>query len=276
MLMINSLNAYTKNLKMQMEMDMKQASGQLGSHKSMEDYLKAVGLPGEDDEHKPDTKLRDIHQKLFCGSKLTTEERKYLQSKDPKAYTKLQMNEMEQKAFEARLRQCRTKEEASRLRLAYIGSSMATVKAVEHNSNISNEKKMEILMQEKHRNDLFEKSTREFVRRGDYDALPTDAEAAKARRDAQKAKMPRKKENKRDRLDKDGKRAEKSGRYERRRPAVHVETVEEKKVKRARARARASAAADYGKAMQAYMAVCREAKKSDTEVKVESMINMKG
>lgn len=275
MLTISLLNAYTKNLKMQMQLDMKQANGELGSHKALKDYLDPAQTPSQDDEDTQKDKLRSIKFKLYNGGKLSESERKYLQQKDPGAYSKLQQSEQEQKAYEARLRQCRTKEEAQRLRMAYLGTSMARLKEVEHDSSISSERKLEIFAQEKQRCDMIAKSSHEFVRRGDYNALPTDAEAAKARRDARKAKRPQK-----DRLDKDTKPQEKSGRYERRKPKIHIETPEERKVKRAKARARASAVSDYGKAMAAYMAASRAASSGKEEAaivgKAEASMDVKG
>jgi len=254
--MMGSINAYTKNLKLQTKFQMKQARGELGSRKSLEDYLQTAQTPG-DEEHKSDDKLTGIKNKLLAGGKLTLEERNYLQSKDPEAYQKLTATEQEQKAFEQKLKQCRTKEEAQRLKMTYIGSSLVTLKSVEHNSAIPDNKKLEIFMQEKQRCDRIEESSREFVRRGDYDRLPNQAEEAKARKDAKEAKeaqrpkAPEKKEPAE--TAEEFRRRDTQAKAERK-PAIHVETREEKKVKRAKKNVGRGAEAEYAQAVAAYRA----------------------
>jgi len=249
--MMGSINAYTKNMKLQTQFQMKQAKGELGTHKSLEDYLK-TSLAQGDQEHKADEHLRDIKNKLLAGGKLTAEERKYLQAKDPEAYQKLKSAEQEQKAFEQKLKQCRTKEEAQRLKMTYISSSLVTIKGVEHNSAIPQNKKLEIFMQEKQRCDKIEESAQEFVRRGDYRRLPTQAEEAKARKDAQEAQKPKVPEKKEPAGASQEHQDKKPQAAEEKEPAIHVETREEKKVKRARANARRGSDAEFAQAVAAY------------------------
>ena len=255
MMLMGSLNTYTKQLKLQTQFHLKQAKGELGAHKTLEQYL---GEAAEDagEKNGSDDTLRSIHQKLDAGAKLTAQERRYLQSKDPEAYAKLEASEREQKAFEQKLRQCRTKEEAQRLKMTYLNTSLVVVKAVENNSNISQAKKLEIMTQEKRRCDKLEQSAREFVRRGDYERLPTEAEQAKAEKEAQKAQRPA---EQKEPETPDVREAQEDQEKE----AVHVESREERKVKRARAQARAraqkSAAADFTLAAAAYRSSAKAA-----------------
>lgn len=227
--MMGSIGSYTKNLKLQTQFQMKQARGELGSHKSLEEYLSST--MAKDDNDKTKSKLREIHNKLLQGGKLTAEEKKYLQANDPEAYQKLSAAEQEQKAFEQKLKQCRTKEEAQRLKMTYINSSLVTIKSVEHNSAIPKAKKLEIFMQEKQRCDKIEESSREFVRRGDYDRLPDQTEEAKAEKDRKEAEESRRDEEK---------------------PDIHTETREEKKVKRAKANSQRRSDAEFRQAVAAY------------------------
>lgn len=255
-MMIGSLNTYTKNLKMQAQFELKQRNGDFSSHKSLEEWLgesTSTGSAYEDlvKEHG-DKQLKSIYQKLDAGAKLTAEERRYLQAKDPEAYAKMKATEQEQKAFEQKLKQCKTKEEAQRLKMTYLNASLVTVKAVEHNPNIGLSKKLEIMMQEKRRCDKLEQSAREFVRRGDYGRLPTEAEEAKARKDAQEANRPQPAGEPQDLP------AEKTAPKEKEpeeKEKIHVESAEEKKVKRAKNKARANsrdAGAEYAAAVAAY------------------------
>lgn len=249
--MMGSIGAYTKNLKLQTQFQMKQAKGELGSHKSLDEYLNASQVRDADGGDRD--KLRNIHNKLLAGGKLTAEERKYLQAKDPEAYQKLKASEQEQKAFEQKLKQCRTKEEVQRLKMTYVSSSLVTLKSVEYNSAIPKSKKLEIFMQEKQRCDRIEESSREFVRRGDYDRLPSQAEEAKAIKDAKEAEeaarpeAPKRNEPADTAQGHQDKRAQEEDK-----PAIHVESREEKKVKRAKANARRGSDAQFAQAVAAY------------------------
>lgn len=262
MMLMGSLNTYTKQLKLQTQFHLKQAKGELGSHKTLEQYLGEAA--NTDEKAGSDDTLRSIHQKLDAGAKLTAQERRYLQSKDPEAYAKLEAAEREQKAFEQKLRQCRTKEEAQRLKMTYLNTSLVVVKAVENNPNISQAKKLEIMTQEKRRCDRLEQSAREFVRQGGYDRLPTEAEQAKAEKDAQKAQRPaQQKEPETPDVREARKKEEEAREKDRKKEAIHVESREERKVKRARAQARASAqksaAADFTLAAAAYRSSAKAA-----------------
>ena len=230
MLMIGSLNAYTKNLKMQAQFQLKQQRGELNSHKPLEEWLGEAQSKEEAAGGGGDKQLRSIHQKLEAGGSLTAEERRYLQVKDPEAYAKLEASEREQRAFEQKLKRCKTQEEAQRLRMTYLNSSLVKVKAVEHNSNIPQQKKLEIMMEEKQRCDRLEKSMQEFVRRGDYEKLPTQTEETKAEQDAREAGREREACPS---LEEDLEWEEEA--QELVRDAAKAETPEERKVKRARA-----------------------------------------
>ena len=239
MLMIGSINAYTKNIKLQTQWELKQRNGDYSGHKTLEEWLgdtQARDEPGG----KGDDALRAIHQKLEAGSKLTPEERRYLQAKDPEAYAKLEANERDQKAFEQKLRQCRTKEEVERLKMTYLSSSLTVVKSVEHNSAIPLNKKLEICMHEKQRCDMLEESYRKFARSGGYGQLPTENEAAKAQKDEEKTKNPEKEEKP---VPESAEKQEPDKAEKRRWEAsqIHTDSPEQRKVKKARAKAAAAA-----------------------------------
>lgn len=243
MLMIGSLNTYTKNMKLQTQWELKQRNGDYSSHKTLEEWLGETQSKQQEEFGKGDDKLRDIHRKLDAGAKLTPEERRYLQAKDPEAYSKLEANEREQKAFEQKLRQCRTKEEAQRLRMTYLSSSLTIVKSVEHNSAIPQQKKLEIMMQEKRRCDMLEDSFQEFEKSGEYGSLPTETEESAAKKQEAEAKAPKKTEKDEQKPEKaeDKKPAGKKEKPQEAEAKVDVETPEQRKVKKARARAAAAA-----------------------------------
>ena len=185
--MIGSLGQYMKNQRLQMQWEIKKRNGNVNAHtRSLSDLLKktpaaAMAQQQVDAEREnSDTKLKDIKDKVLNGQRLTPEERRYLQAKDPMTYQKLRSVEADQKSYERELRRCKTKEEVQRLKTMRVGASLATVNAVKNNPNISTAKKLELCQIEKLRCDKFEASTLVFVRKGEYAKLPTEAEKAKA------------------------------------------------------------------------------------------------
>lgn len=202
---IGSLNAYTKNLKLQTQWNLKKESGDTaGKGKSLSDWLQASqGLKGNKAEQaaaaaayadaiqrtreQGDDKLREIMNKVYAGGKLTRDEREYLRAKDPEAWQKLKSAEQEQKSYERELKRCKTKEEVQRLKMTRLNASLNTVKSVENNPHIPLEKKLEIAMQEKLKCDNIQESTQRFVEKGEYGRLPTQAEQAQAEQERQEA-----------------------------------------------------------------------------------------
>ena len=200
MLSVGSLNQYIKGLKLQTQWTLKQQTGNYGAKGgSMEEWLD--GSPSQAQElwdagqDHGDSRLREIHQKLEAGGKLTPKERDYLQAHDPEAYRELVNLEREQKAYERELRQCRTQEEVERLRTTRINASLARIRAVEHNPHIPQSKKLEIALTEKQRVDRVAESTRKFVKSGEYAQLPTQAEEMEVREDARGASLSEPKES---------------------------------------------------------------------------------
>ncbi|MGI6255474.1 MAG: hypothetical protein ACOYJZ_07545 [Acutalibacter sp.] len=201
LLSIGNLSTYMKNVKLQTQWDLKQRTGNYTAKgKSLDEWLdsslkqnqEAAGVQAQVDAQREngDDKLREIHQKLEAGSKLTREEREYLQAKDPQAYQELVQEEQQQKAYEQALRRCRTQEEVQRLQTQQINASLTVVRSIEHNPHISQAKKLEIAMGEKRKVDAVAESTRRFVASGEYAKLPTQAEEAQASQDREPVEQP--------------------------------------------------------------------------------------
>ena len=185
--MIGSLGQHMKNQRMQMQWEIKKRNGNVNDHtRSLSDLLKKTPAAAmvqqqvDDERERSDTRLKDIKDKVLNGKKLTPEERRYLQEKDPLTYQKLRNVEADQKSYERELRRCKTKEDVQRLKTMRLGASLAAVNSVANNPNISTAKKLEFCQIEKLRCDKLEASTLAFVRKGEYSKLPTEAEKAKA------------------------------------------------------------------------------------------------
>ncbi|MCI8843190.1 MAG: hypothetical protein HFF08_03650 [Oscillospiraceae bacterium] len=239
--MIGSIRNYTKALDLQTKWDQKKKSGDVTAHMTERDWIQQ-----QVDEDRGKDKLRSIKAKLEAGGKLTGEERKYLQSKDPEAYQELEDQEREQKEYERALKRCKTKEDVQRLKASRVGAALTKLKAIENNPNIPLEKKLKIFMAEKCKMDKFEESTQKFVKRGEYEQLPTENETAKAekeQREAAEIKLTTGTEK--SAKDCDGKPEEKapsggeraSAAEQAEKPDVKQESPEARKVRRAKAKA---------------------------------------
>ena len=134
----------------------------------------------DDNTNKSDERLNDIHNKLYCGKKLTLDEEQYLQKKDPMAYRQLKASEAEQKSYEEELKRCRTKEEVSRVRMAHTAASLSFVNSVKNNPNIPEGQKLALVSGELQKIKALDKITEKFVKSGRYAKLPTDNEKLEA------------------------------------------------------------------------------------------------
>lgn len=258
--MIGNMNTYLKSMKMQMQWDLKRQSGDYSAkEKDLDQWLdspmkktaEASQVQAQVDAQREngDDKLREIHQKLEAGGKLTAEERKYLQAKDPQTYQELVAEEQEQKAYEQALRRCTTKEEVERLRMTKLGGSLMKVQSVEHNSAIPLSEKLKIAMAEKRRTDAVAESTRRFVQSGQYADLPTESEEWQASQESKESEIsqkptPQEPEQTSPAVpEKDAAgeenpvKAEQASQKEPEKPAVEVESEAAGKVRRAKARA---------------------------------------
>lgn len=182
---IGNMNTYLKSMQMKSVWDLKKKSGNYDAKGAtdIQQMLDQIAGKTEDGSRQQDEKLSEILQKVYAGKKLSSDEMEYLRDKAPLVYKELVAIEEEQKAYERELRRCETKEEVERLRMNKINSSLMTVNAVGSNPNIPKEKKMEIIAQEKRRVDAIVESTEKFVKSGEYAKLPTEAEAAAARKE---------------------------------------------------------------------------------------------
>lgn len=189
---VGNLNKYTKNMKMQTKWKQKKESANFApeEHKTelqrKNDQFKKSYMEqkANDDNNKT---LSDIYTKINTGAKLTSEEMQYLQSKDPMAYQRLKSIEAEKSGYDKELKQCKTKDDVKRLRVTKLYSSLAAMNSVSNNPNIPEGTKMGIAAAENAKITEFDKAVEKFIKSGDYNRLPTDAEKFKAEHDLKEA-----------------------------------------------------------------------------------------
>lgn len=181
---LGSINSYIKNGEMQKKWNMKKSTNNFAADGTMSigEWIKKQTEKADsfslndDNTNKSDERLNDIHNKLYCGKKLTLDEEQYLQKKDPVTYRQLKASEAEQKSYEEELKRCRTKEEVSRVRMAHTASSLSVVNSVKNNPNIPEGQKLALVSGELQKIKALDKITEKFVKSGRYAKLPTDNE----------------------------------------------------------------------------------------------------
>lgn len=201
LMMVGSLNTYTQNMKMQMKWERKKASGDYSSDgtKSIEEWLQkqAEGTGSLMDEDSKQTLAR-IELKMNAGKSLTSAEMEYLRKNDPETYKKAKSIEMERKAYEQRLKSCKTKEEVQRVKASQMAASLDRVNEVKNNPNIPGGKKLELIKQELRLTNASADTMKKFTESGEYVKLPTEAEQKKAEKDLKEAKEAEQKKEKPD------------------------------------------------------------------------------
>ncbi len=189
---VQSLNAYTRNMEMQMKWQKKQDTSDFTADGSMRLDNDPTRRQAEEirksREDGSDQLAKQIDLKLNSGQKLTAEEMDYLRKHDPQAYQKVKSIEAEQKNYENELKKCKTKEEVERVKMAHTATSLSAVNSIMNNPVIPEEKKFELVMQEHRKNQALQTTAQEFVESGEYAKLPTEAERLKAEKDLQEAK----------------------------------------------------------------------------------------
>ncbi|MDE6961470.1 MAG: hypothetical protein K2P27_11500, partial [Lachnospiraceae bacterium] len=129
----NNMYQYLRQTKMQGYWEMKE-SGEVPLTEKMDlhaSFAKAISSGGKtSDETAVQAKLGKIRAKLKAGARLTSAEKEFLKKHDPQLYMKVMALEQEQAAYEDRLKKCRTRDDAERIK---------TQKLAEMASNLSKE-----------------------------------------------------------------------------------------------------------------------------------------
>lgn len=190
-MMITSLNTYTTNMKMQMKWQQKKTSGNFTADgaKTMEERLRKDAKEAMGDLMGGSSKvsLSQVQAKLMSGKKLSAQEMDYLRENNPELYKKAKSIEMEREAYERELKQCRTKEDVERVKMAHATAALARVKDIESNPNIPKGQKLGLIMEQLFKTKALGDVERKFMESGDYKRLPTQEEQRQAEEDRKEA-----------------------------------------------------------------------------------------
>lgn len=194
MMMISSLNTYTQNMKMQMKWEQKRTEGNYSSDgstsltKELQSESESSSIAAMTDNRSHQSIMREIQAKLNAGKQLSSSELEYLKKYDPETYQHAKSVEMERKAYEQRLKNCKTKEEVQMLKASQMASSLDRVRDINNNPNISGGEKLKLTLQEHQKVSSITDSTKEFTESKEYSQLPTEAEKNKAEKELKEAK----------------------------------------------------------------------------------------
>ncbi|MDE6591701.1 MAG: hypothetical protein K2K57_01375 [Oscillospiraceae bacterium] len=186
---IGSINSYIKTMDMENKWRTKKNSGNFAADgaKTVGEWMEKQKKKAEEKRSalsdlgkKGDSTLANINYKLSRGARLTPAEKEYLRKKDTAAYQRVQNIEAEQKDFENKLRQCKTKDEVRRLKLAYAASALSSVNSIKNSPYISDGAKAALISEQQQKMAAIDRSHSDFVKSGEFSSLPTDAERAAA------------------------------------------------------------------------------------------------
>ncbi|MBR4344225.1 MAG: hypothetical protein IKP88_16250 [Lachnospiraceae bacterium] len=144
------------------------------------------------EETKKGNEYSAIYSKIQSGQKLSSAEEDKLKAQDMKAYLDYKADQAEQEAFEEKLKNCKTKDEAQRLKTIKMQSNLSKIKNVENDPYISDAEKLRIARQIQGDTTATAKIFDEFTESVEYEKMPTEAELQQIRKmekDAENAVM---------------------------------------------------------------------------------------
>ncbi len=189
--LMTSINHLRKNAKLESKWEKRKQEGFStdGLTERQKDNVNFINAYKEQQElHPEDKEMQRITNKIYAGGKLTEQEMQYLQKKNPVLYQKMRAIEAEAKQYEEDLKRCKTKDEAQRIKMNKINASVASIRSIESNPNISDADKLAFAQAEQAKMREIEKITTKFIESGAYAALPTDAEKFQTEKELEEAK----------------------------------------------------------------------------------------
>ncbi len=190
-MMVTSINAYTKGMEMKMKWQKKQSSGDYrGDGKTSLDSAAQKQLEDIRESQRDGSKqmAAQIELKMMSGKRLSSQEMDYLKEHDPETYKKAKAIEMEREAYERELKSCKTKEDVQRVKAAHAAAALDRVNDIKNNPNIPSGKKLELIKQEHCKASSLDDAMGHFTKSGEYKKLPTEAERQKAEKEMEEAK----------------------------------------------------------------------------------------
>lgn len=122
-----------------------------------------------------------IYAKIQSGQDLSPAEEDKLRARDPKMYMEYKADKMEQEAYEKRLKNCRTKEEAQKLHVNRMNGKLSELKSIVNNPNIPKSEKIKEAQRILGDTNKTVQVFQEFAKSAEFKDLPTEEEIMKAK-----------------------------------------------------------------------------------------------
>ena len=122
-----------------------------------------------------------IYAKIQSGQDLSQAEEDKLRARDPKLYMEYKADKMEQEAYEKRLKNCRTKEEAQQLHVNRMNGKLSELKSIVNNPNIPKSEKIKEAQRILGDTNKTVQVFQEFAKSAEFKDLPTEEEIMKAK-----------------------------------------------------------------------------------------------
>lgn len=135
----------SKMMELTREWEKKKDSGTLGKKKVETMTAKERELHTYQEQlekQREGKKYSAIYAKMQSGQELSPAEEQALKQRDPKTYMEYKAKQAERKAYEERLRNCKTKEEAQQLQTNRVQTNLSRLKSVINNPHIPKEEKL--------------------------------------------------------------------------------------------------------------------------------------
>jgi len=123
-----------------------------------------------------------LYAKIQSGEELSPEEEEKLRARDPKLYMEYKADRMEQEAYERRLKNCKTKEEAERLQVNQLNGKLTELKSIVNNPNISKSEKLKAAQRILGDTNRTVKVYHVFTKSAEFKELPTEEEIQESKR----------------------------------------------------------------------------------------------
>ena len=128
------------------------------------------------EQNREGSEYSTIYAKIQSGRKLSPEEEDKLREKDPKMYMEYKAEQMEQEAYEKRLKNCKTKEEAEKLHVNRLNGKLSELKSIVNNPNIPKSEKVKAAQRILGETTKTVQIFQAFTTSVDFKKLPTEEE----------------------------------------------------------------------------------------------------
>ena len=122
-----------------------------------------------------------IYAKIQSGQELSPAEEEKLRAKDPKMYMEYKADRIEQEAYEKRLKNCKTKEEAERLHVNRMNGKLSELKSIVNNPNIPKSEKLKEAQRIMGDTTKTAQIFHTFTKSEKFKEMPTEAEVKEAK-----------------------------------------------------------------------------------------------